>query len=209
MPPILRKRKVPDPSKFIVQRRKRVYAGFPSLDKCWEQSSEHRRYFLRMGNCKALRDYHEQQIACLPFDNLVARWATENLKTRFFTFYRVVGRTPVLQTYVGGIIDETDRRTLKKFSDLAIVKKLPEEVDNIPAPYNDWPVHFTFESVVMLGSVEERDEMRKAVEACMKRRLLFRNLCVKSCNMQIDTTSHDTFLLILNILRSRLILYEV
>lgn len=200
------KRRQPN-SKVVSQRRRRTYPGFPEIPMCWEQSADHKRYFITYAGCKTLQHYHTNRRACKPFDDLVRRWAGPKNKTEFFNYYKVVGTLPTRQSYLTEALPTRTRRLNWKFADLNIVKKTICELETPPpAEYEDWPPYFTMEAVSM-NDAESEKEMLESIEMCLKQRLIFRNVCVEGCSTLIDTRSHDDFMLILNILRARLLKY--
>lgn len=202
---LMRSRIVRPPNSYIQRRDRDRYEDFPDLSSCWEQSDEHRRYFLQYLNCAERSRYHEQQYACLPFDNMVAGFAGEQYRRTFFAHYRVRGRKPEPRVYLEGFVDDS---ILPRLALLTIEKKPRSLLDSIPHDYDGWLEHFTIQAAVAIVFPEEKRLMKNAVERCIERRIFFRNACVRSCNKRISTDSHDTFLLILQILRARLIHYN-
>lgn len=202
---LLRSRTVQPPTSYIRRRDRGRYEGFPDLSTCWEQSDEHRRYFLRYLDCAERSRYHEQQAACLPFDNIVAGFAGEQYRRTFFAHYRVRGRKPDPHVYLEGLVDDP---LLPRLALLTIERKPRSLLDSIPPNYEGWLEHFTIQAAVAIVFPEEKRLIQNAIERCIERRIFFRNACVRSCNKRIATDSHDTFLLILQILRARLIYYN-
>jgi hypothetical protein len=190
-----------------IERKSKIrYDGFPDLQTCWEQSKIHKKYFLDYLDCVELQHYHQQQHGCKPFDYLIARWADGD-KLKFFSFYKIVGKKPDVSAYIEGLVAK--KSLLRRLSNISLVKKLPNEIDPLPQRYEDWPAHFELQAVYPIFSKEDRDIILHSIESCIKRRQMFRNLCVKACCKKIDTKNHDTFLLILQILRARILVYIV
>lgn len=180
------------------------YRGFPDLSECWEQSREHKKYFLKYLDCPEKAKYHRTSAGCLAFDSLVERWATSPFRVTFFNYYKIEGRKPRSLDYLKGIVLSSS--VVSSFARCTLRKLLPSEIDgDVPAPYADWPVAFS----VLDLFVDDVQEMKLAVEKCIARRLLFRNACVKACCTKLDTESHDTFLFMLNIIRAQIVLYDV
>jgi hypothetical protein len=177
------------------------------LHTCWEQSKEHKRHFLDHLDCRHRQQYHQQERGCKPFDDLVARWAG-NDRLSFFSYYRVVGTKPPIATYTEGLIPVSDKALLRRMAQLSLVKRFPDEIDPLPERYQDWPDHFTLQAVYPSNFAEDRGDILDAIEACINRRQVFRNACIRSCCKRIDTRTHDTFLLVLQILRARLVVYQ-
>jgi hypothetical protein len=190
----LRNRKIPDVPQEIKKKSKLRDDGFPGLYECWAQSKTHKQHFLNHLNCAEIQKYHNQINGCKPFDKLIARWAEEKYKENFFGYYKLKGKKPRVLDYTTGLVK--DKTILRKLSELALIKRYPDELEHIPEPYDHWPIHLY--SKIRLD----------AIECCIKRRLLFRNACVRACCKRIDTNSHDNFLLILQILRARIIMYR-
>jgi hypothetical protein len=190
-----------------VQRAaRRRYEGFPDLKSCWEQSKEHKRYFIDYLDCPYKALYHKNRHACKRFDTIVRRWASEAYKTTFFGYYRVHGRRVPAVAYRTRL--PTEVAELRSLARLSIVKLERAQVgEPLPPPYSDWPSVFTMESVVALSFADEKAELLASIVACIERRQEFRNACVRACCSRIDTRAHDDYLLILHILRARLLLY--
>ena len=187
-----------------IQRKSRVrYDGFVDLSACWTQDKEHRRHFISHLNCPEKQQYHHNARACKPFDDLVERWAGE-YKASCFSFYKIVGNKPMVSTYTEDVV--TSKKLIR---DLAtrfhLVLRPLNEVNVAEDSYSEWPDHFTLQAVFPVTFDGDREEILKAIESCIKRRILFRNACVRSCCKRIDTTSHDSFLLVLQILRARIL----
>ena len=189
----------------MVRRKDRaLYDGFPRLDQCWSQSEEHRKFFLSKMRCNERRDYHEGVRSCKEFDDMIESLAGKQYKHTYFRYFKVVGRKPRQDDYLEAL---SERGVLPKLAELAIVKKTRAELRGagVPGNYNIWPSHFTVDAAMAVLDPEDNDALLKWIEYCIKRRLLFRNVCVRTCNKRIDTETHDHFLLILQILRARLI----
>lgn len=191
-----------------IERKSKIqYDGFPDLHTCWEQSTTHKKYFLDYLDCVSLQQYHQQQQGCKKFDDLIARWADGD-KLKFFSFYNIIGRKPNVSSYIDGLVRK--KSLLRQLAiNLHLVKKTPNEIDPLPKRYEDWPVHFELQAVYPIFAREDRDIILQSIESCIKRRQMFRNLCIKACCKKIDTKNHDTFLLILQILRARIVLYQM
>ena len=189
-----------------VQRKSRLrYDGFPDLHSYWEQSKTHKRHFLDHLDWTNLQRYHHQQHACKPFDDLVARWAGAD-RLNFFTYYKITGTKPPPGSYTEGLV--TKQSLLRRLATLALVKRFPDELDPLPERYKDWPDHFTLQAVYPVNFAEDRKHILHSIETCIERRQLFRNTCIRDCCKRIDTRSHDSFLLVLQILRARILQYE-
>lgn len=188
-----------------IRRKNRArYDGFPSLDQCWSQTEEHRKFFLSRMKCNERRNYHEGVRSCKEFDDMIESLAGMEYKHTYFRYFKVVGRKPRPDEYLDAL---SDRQILPKLAELAIVKKTRAELHGagIPGNYSIWPSHFTVDAAIAVLDPEDIDSLLVWIEHCIKRRLLFRNICVRACNKRIDTDTHDHFLLILQILRARLI----
>ena len=153
--------------------------------------------------------YHSNEQGCKPFDRLVTKIAGERHKLTFLKYYKVLGTKPPLAEYTHGLV--TNPRVLRNLANnVFIVKKMKEElgVEAIPEEYVDWPAHFTLESSKAFIFQEDREVIQKALENCITRRTLFRNGCIKECNRLIDSRAHDNFLLVLQTLRARNIVFH-
>ena len=193
--------------KVIQRQAKKRYEGFPNLNSCWEQSKHHKKHFLDHLDCTERQNYHANEHGCKAFDTLIGKLAGEQYKIHFFNYYRIVGKKPCVQTYTNGLIK--NKTLLRKLAtDLSIVKKTKSELEDVPEIYTDWPAHFVIEASRAVIFPEDREEIQKAIESCITRRTIFRNACVKDCNQKIDTKSHDNFLLILQVLRARNIVFH-
>lgn len=191
----------------LKRQAKRVYEGFPDLSSCWEQSKAHKKHFLDHLDCPTRQLYHSNEQGCKPFDRLVAKIAGERHKLTFFNYYKVLGNKPSVAEYTHGLV--TNPRVLRSLANnVFIVKKMREELEVVPDEYVEWPAHFTLESSKAFIFQEDREEIQKALENCITRRTLFRNGCIKDCNRLIDTRSHDGFLLVLQTLRARNIVFH-
>lgn len=189
----------------VIRRRDRsLYEGFPNLDECWAQTEEHRKFFLSRMKCNERRDYHEGVRSCKEFDDIVESLAGKNYRHTYFRFFKVVGRKPKMEDYLKNLCDD---HILPRMAELAIVKKTRGELrgSGVPRDYDIWPDHFTVHTALAVTDPEDLNALLVWIENCIKRRLLYRNICVRSCNKRIDTETHDHFLLILQILRARLI----
>lgn len=181
------------------------FPGFPDIRECWEQSKAHRDYFKQYLDCDQRAQYHADNRACKPFDRLIVRWATTPALARtFFTHYNIVGRVPRSYTYLDGLVK--NRELLTRYAQCSLRKKLSREygANALPVQHANWPLNFNLFDLFF--SDEERQEALEAVEKCITRRIMFRNACVKACCSKSNTESHDTFLLILQILRAQLII---
>lgn len=193
--------------KPIQRSARKRFDGFPDPSACWEQSKQHKKHFLDHLNCPERKQYHRNEHACRPFDRLVANIAGERFKISFFYYYQITGVKPPLLTYTNGLI--TNTRVLKHLAtSLFIVKKTRDEIDEVPSEYITWPSNFILEAATALIFPEDRDDIQRAIEACIERRTAFRNMCIRDCCKFIDTRSHDNFLLILQILRARNIVFH-
>ena len=189
--------------KPLQRQARRMYDGFPELNSCWEQSKHHKKHFLDHLNCTERQNYHRQDHACKPFDTLVAKIAGDQYKF----YYAIIGTKPPLATYVNGLVKSP--AILKKLAtSISIVKVPKDELAEVPEEYVDWPAHFTLESSRAFIFQEDREDIQRALETCITRRTFFRNACIKDCNRLIDTRSHDIFLLILQVLRARNIVFH-
>lgn len=204
----LRDRKLPKLPTEIDKKRKLHYDGFPDLRECWAQSKTHKKHFLDHLNCAEKQQYHHQVHGCKPFDDLVERWASPQYKITFFAYYRIRGTKPPTSSYTQDLVSDKNKTLLRKLANLAIVKRFPDELNNIPDRYDDWPEHFDLRAIFAITFDEDRQEILESIEACAKRRILFRNACIRDCCKRIDTASHDTFLLVLQILRARILEYK-
>ena len=189
----------------VIRRKERnLYHGFPQLDACWAQSEDHRKFFLSQMKCKERREYHTGIRSCKDFDDRIEELAGHDYRDTYFRFFKIVGRKPKKEDYLERLCDAS---ILAKLSELAIVKKSRQDlrVAGVPGDYDMWPAHFTIASILHVADPEDVNLLLGWVENCIKRRLLFRNICVRTCNKRIDTQTHDHFLLVLQILRARLI----
>lgn len=192
------------PGRNIRKKSTSRFPGFPDIKECWEQSREHQRYFLQYLNCNQRKDYHDHVNACKPFDDMIERWASVPFKRTFFLHYTIVGRVPRSTDYLDGLVH--DRRLLQRYSACSLRKRLTSSYRNaalIPPILGDWPLNFNLFDLFL--SDNEREEVLESVEMCIERRIVFRNACVKACCTKSDTTTHDQFLLILQILRAQLL----
>jgi len=207
MPPSLRKRPpLHRPSQDITRASGKRFSNFPDLQSCWEQSKEHQKYFLKYLDCSEKKRYHEHKNACKLFDDMIVHYSTEQYKKSFFLHYIINGRLPRSTTYLNGLI--TDKTLLSRYASCSLQKKQRSMYQNqaeIPNVHEEWPVNFNLFDIHF--SDRDRTDALEATEMCIERRILFRNACVKACCTEIDTRSHDQFLLILQILRAQLIDY--
>jgi hypothetical protein len=192
---------------MILRRRTSRYQGFPDLRSCWEQSEDHKEYFMRYMDCVEKSKYHRQVHACKDFDRLIERWSEPIDSTKFFHYYDITGKTVRDNAYLVQLI--SDRQTLLKYAANSIRKKTPEKLASegieLPEVYGDWSIEFNIPALLL--DEQEIREMIGALNNCIQRRQLFRNLCVKACCKKIDTESHDIFLRMLQILRAQIIVY--
>ena len=202
MPSTLRSIKINDPSNYIRRRQSKEYPGFPDHTKCWEQSKGHKTYFLKHARCRELGQYHRQETACKKFDDLVKNWAGDEYGTTFFSYYKTTGRAPA--SYTQRTV--TSKRDLDRLCDIPIIKLDQDDiVGDEPDDFVDWPAHFDLQAVIMLFDAADKLEILQSVESCLKRRLLFREVCIKRCNSKLADSGHDHILLVLQILRARLL----
>ena len=171
--------------------------------ECWNHNKQH---FFRHMNCVEMQKYHNQNNGCKPFDKLIARWAGEKYKATLFGFYTIKGIKPPVHTYTTDLVK--DKKLLRKLSELVLIKKYPDEFENLPEEYKDWPIQFDLQAIYAIMFDEDAKEMLESIECCIKRRILFRNVCIRACCKRIDSNSHDTFLLVLQILRARILAYH-
>lgn len=199
--PTLRKPKIP---RVVVQSARTPAERFKKPNECWNQSSLHHKYFIQTLKCD--KDYHEDKNACKVFDNWIAKVAGLRYKKVFFNYYFVnpTSRPPSPQFYTSGII--SDQSLLNRIATFSITRQPPGMVANLPEMYAQWPADFTFEHDVFLSPTNKK-RMKCAIEACIKRRVWFRKECVLNCSKDLDTKSHEQFLLILQILRAKLLVY--
>ena len=204
----MRPRKYVAPPVAVRRKDRRLYDGFPDLDSCWEQTKEHRDYFIKYMSCPEKRQYHLIRGACKEFDDMIERWAGQAYRATFLRYYTIVGRKPSNKSYLQSLCSLEDSRKLLK---MAIIRKTPEQLleQGVPEEYDLWPATLEIQAMMAITCDEDKTIALNAVESCIKRRLLFRNACIKSCNSRIDTESHDNFVLILQILRARLILLSL
>ena len=190
---------VPD---AISRVNRHMYRGFPDLRMCWEQTPIHRNYFTRILNCEELSKYHGERGACRRFDDISELIAGREYRQTFWAYYTVHGRLPGTTSYTGELCPSTMFASL---SMKQIVKR--PDLTSFPPTFNSWPDTFTIEASGFFANDQDRRDAIDSIEACIRRRVLFRNACVRACNRRIDTDSHDMFLLILQILRARLIYF--
>jgi hypothetical protein len=156
--------------------------------------------------CNQLRNYHGVNDACRLFDDAVANMAGAANRRTFFSYYRVPGRKPDPELYLYGPVEA---RRLQRFAVLQILLRFPHDIPIIPPEYASWSTTFSTEYIFDISNPQRRGLMLDAIESCIDRRILFRNVCIRTCNKRIDTSSHDEFLLMLQILRARIIVYTV
>ena len=191
---------------MLLRNRKLRYDGFPGLYECWNQSKIHKKHFLDHLDCVEIQRYHTHNNGCQLFDKLIARWAGETYNATFFGFYTIKGIKPPVHTYTTDLVK--DKKLLRKLAELVLIKKYPDEFGHLPEEYDDWPIQFDLQSVYAIMFEEDAKEMLASIGSCIQRRLLFRNACIRACCKRIDTTTHDNFLLILQILRARILAYN-
>lgn len=200
----LRRGSIRDAPASVKRRSKSRYDGFDDLRSCWEQSRDHKAYFIKYLDCPAKALYHKYQHGCKAFDDMITRWATEPHKVSFLNYYTIEGRLPRDSEYLQGAIKKSS--VLAKYAKCSLIKKREEEIDGaVPEPYSEWPR--SFDVYDLLFSAAEREDMLGAIENCIERRLLFRNACIKSCCTKIKTDTHDDFLQKLQVCRAILIAY--
>lgn len=200
------------PSKTVPKKIKATAKNkevhFRSPDECHNYSKDHKRYFIRELGCDI--DYHELQRGCLAFDKWVEKIATPTYKKTFFSYYNVIheeGRLPSSEYYARQIVK--DKKVQHKLARCFIVKK---DIKDVPLPRDQkhrqafehlfkkvWPRTFDF-STVQRGSARIMATLKKSIETCLVYRLWYRQECVINCSSTIDTTSHDKFLLVLQVL---------
>jgi len=192
------------PSKKIQHEARKLYDDFPSIPACWERSPEHKNYFIKYLGCYSLKEYHKHHHGCKQFDDFIARWSEEKHQRDFFTYYKVVGLSTRDISYTHGIV--TDKKKIRFLSRMSIRRKNREELNgrDIPNEYYSWP--FSFSIPDLIHDSDERKDMIQSIEKCIRRRLMFRNGCIRACSRIIDTESHDIFLKILQIMRAQLII---
>ena len=187
------------PSVIRKQSRK-LYKDFPDTGACWEQSPAHIKHFIDHLKCPEIERYHLRVRACKPFDDFVANWAnSDDYRITFFTYYEIVGVKPAKKVYTEGLV--TSSQEINRLAEMDIRKKRRDQIEGVPPLYESWPVHFNL-------PLENRDDLLAAIEACIERRLQFRNACIRDCCTRLDTGSHDIFLLILQILRAVILVYR-
>jgi hypothetical protein len=156
--------------------------------------------------CNELRNYHGGNGACKVFDDAVENMAGAANRLTFFSYYRVPGRKPDPDLYLYGLVEA---RRLKRFAVLQILLRFPHDIPIIPREYASWSTTFSIEYTFDISNPQRRGLMLDAIESCIDHRILFRNVCIRTCKKPIDTSSHDEFLLMLQILRARIIVYTV
>jgi len=183
----------------IVKQSRKHYDKFPDPDLCWEQSKIHINHFINHLKCPEIKRYHERVRACKPFDDFVANCAGDDrYRITFFTFYGVSSR-PAKKVYTEQLV--TNESDLRKLAKIGITKKYKSEIEGVPDLYDQWPEQFNIPP-------HNREDLLKSIEACIKRRLQFRNACIRDCCKLLDKGLHDLFLLITQILRARIIVYS-
>lgn len=200
----LRKKEVKAP-RAVKSSAKVTTHEFKKPADCWQQSTQHKHHFV--GTLQCDKSYHDDKHACLALDRWISKVAGAKYKTTFFSYYDVVhpGRTP-LHTYVytKGLV--TDRPTLERLR-LYSVKKVEfstvrHQEQEFKRLFFSWPPTFTLDPNLTL---QQKRSLKKAVEACVERRVWYRQKCVLECSTKLDTRSHDKFILILQILRAELV----
>ena len=177
---------------------------YDGLETCWEQSKTYKKHFLDYLKYNNLQQRYN---GCKTFDDLLARWADDD-KLRFFSFYKILGTKPALSAYTDGVV--SNKTLLRRLAtNMWLVKKFPDEIDPLPERYEDWPSHFDIQAIHPIFSEEDRDIILHSIESCIERRQMFRDFCVKACYKQIDMKSHDAFLLVLQMMRARIIVFSV
>jgi hypothetical protein len=154
-----------------------------------------------------MRLYHEIRGGCVEFDRIVESIAGHHDRIRFFSFYVIVGRRPRPDVYLEGLASPN---AFPQLINLMIRKKTIDEIGTSPGEhhrYHAWPVDFVIDYMIDTSSARDRALFLSAVEQCIRRRILFRIACVRSCNRRIDTEGHDAFLLMLQILRAKVLAY--
>jgi hypothetical protein len=205
MPVSLRTRSVNRPPAVVRKASTKRYDKFPDITECWEQSKAHQKYFMQYLDCHHKKDYHAT--ACKMFDDLVSRWATGPYQRTFFLHYFVNGRLPRSTKYLDGLL--TTSADITKYAACSLQRRTASSYkknETVPTILDDWPLNFNLYDLMFTS--EDRNEALESLEMCIKRRIFFRNACVKACCTKSDTKTHDQFLLILQILRAQLIDYE-
>jgi hypothetical protein len=114
------------------------------------------------------------------------------------SFYVVVGRRPPPDVYLEGLASPS---AFPKLINLVIRKKTIDEIGTPPCKhhsYHAWPVDLVVDCMIDTSSAKGRASFISAVEQRIRRRILSR---------RIDTEGNDTFLLMLQILRAKVLAY--
>jgi hypothetical protein len=164
------------------------------------------------------KDYHELPEGCSQFDTWISDIATPLYKTEFFKYYEVISnsRLPAPEYYTRKIV--TDVETLHKLERCIIRQKdwnsvtLPRDPVDRKAFERlfkrSWPRSVEY-SAVQRGSTRTITNLKKSIECCITYRLWFRKECVRRCSPLIDTTGHDKFFLILQVLLAYIVVNKL
>jgi len=121
------------------------------------------------------------------FDKWVESIATLWYRRSFFTYYEVVGRTPSVYAYTKGLI--TNPQMIESLTYILVRKKGQNQIQGVPDEYHTWPNSFDFEPQHFDAMYYEK--LLNSINACIKRRIFYRQRCVLECSKTFDTTGHD------------------
>jgi hypothetical protein len=167
---------------------------------CWQKNIKNKKYFLDFLDCEGMSGYHDDEHSCKYFDDTVSTVAGRSYKLTFFVYYKIVGNfTRNHQVLKKPVISKAGLQALARCS---LRKVTPEEIKGpVPRCYSDWPIQYN------LPIDENKDRLLDALNKCIKKRIMFRDMCVIDCDSRISVKTHNDFLILLQILRAQLIVY--